>query len=69
MTVSNRVEHSKFKSITIYIVLVLIDKEEDEVLFAIAEELGKVWEMIQNKTVFIPILERLARSDETVVRE
>jgi serine/threonine-protein phosphatase 2A regulatory subunit A len=47
----------------------LVDKEEDEVLFAIAEELGKVWEMIQNKTVFIPILERLGRSDETVVRE
>jgi len=59
----------------------LVDKEDDEVLFAIAEELGKVWydidnikkifyrELLPDKTTFLGLLETLARVDETVVRE
>ena len=43
--------------------------EDDEVLFAIAEELGKVYTLIDDKTVFLPLLEHLAKEDETVVRE
>ena len=42
---------------------------EDEVLFAIAEELGKVFNIFPDKTVFLKILEELAKHDETVVRE
>ena len=38
-------------------------------LFAIAEELGKVWQLNPDKSVFLPLLEHLAKSDETVVRE
>jgi len=38
-------------------------------LFAIAEELGMVWELNPDKTVFVPLLEKLAKKDETVVRE
>jgi hypothetical protein len=58
----------------------LIEREDDEVLFAIAEELGKVWyvfltynqmyrELLPDKTTFLGLLETLARVDETVVRE
>jgi hypothetical protein len=39
------------------------------VLFAIAEELGKVYTLISDKTVFLDLLEQLARQDETVVRD
>jgi len=39
------------------------------VLFAIAEELGKIWELHPDKTTYLPLLEKLAKSDETVVRE
>jgi len=39
------------------------------VLFAIAEELGKCYELLDDKLAFLPLLEKLARSDETVVRE
>jgi hypothetical protein len=46
----------------------LVSSEDDEVLFAIAEELGTVFEYLTDKTIFIRILEDLARSDETVVR-
>ena len=49
--------------------LALVNQEDDEVLFAIAEELGKVWELHSDKTVYLPLLEKLAKSDETVVRE
>ena len=70
-------------SIYLWFVLGLIEKEDDEVLFAIAEELGKVWytttlhhiltcnyrELIPDKTVLLPLLETLAKVDETVVRE
>ena len=38
-------------------------------LFAIAEELGKVWELLDDKSVFLPLLESLSKVDETVVRE
>ena len=38
-------------------------------LFAIAEEIGKVFGLVDDKTVFLETLETLARSDETVVRE
>jgi serine/threonine-protein phosphatase 2A regulatory subunit A len=47
----------------------LIRTEDDEVLFAIAEELGHVFTLIPNKTTFLGLLEQLARQDETVVRE
>mmetsp|Transcript_30059 Transcript_30059/g.40710 ORF Transcript_30059/g.40710 Transcript_30059/m.40710 type:complete len:539 (+) Transcript_30059:52-1668(+) len=47
----------------------LIEKEDDEVLFAIAEELGSLWELNPIKTAFLPLLESLAKMDETVVRE
>ena len=49
--------------------LELIKSEDDEVLFAVAEELGKVFPLIPDKTVFLPSLETLAKKDETVVRE
>jgi len=47
----------------------LIKSEDDEVLFAIAEELGTVFPLINDKTVFMPLLEELAKKDETVVRD
>ncbi|KAM3135001.1 hypothetical protein pb186bvf_012825 [Paramecium bursaria] len=48
----------------------LIKKEDDEVLFAMAEELGHVATMIQAQSVILlPVLEQLAGFDETVVRE
>lgn len=49
--------------------LALIRKEEDEVLFAIAEELGKIHVLIENKILLLPLLEALCSVDETVVRE
>lgn len=47
----------------------LLVEEEDEVLFAISEQLGKCWSLITDKTTFLPLLESLAKQDETVVRE
>lgn len=47
----------------------LTTQEDDEVLFAIAEELGNIWELHSDKTLYLPLLEKLAKSDETVVRE
>lgn len=44
-------------------------EEDDEVQFAIAEELGKVFVLLPDKTMFIKHLEILAKHDETVVRE
>lgn len=38
-------------------------------MFAIAEELGNVWQLNPDKTAFLSLLETLAKSDETVVRE
>ena len=38
-------------------------------LFAIAEELGNIWNLNPDKTSFLSLLETLAKSDETVVRE
>lgn len=46
----------------------MIQNEDDETNFAIAEELGKVFKLINDKTVFLPQLETLAMHDETVVR-
>ena len=48
----------------------LIGEECDEVLFSIAAELG-VYEIVEagGVDVCIPLLEKLAKSDETVVRE
>jgi len=43
--------------------------EDDEVLFAIAEEVGSVFMLLQDKTRFLDILEQLAASSETVVRQ
>ncbi|KAL4433336.1 hypothetical protein ABPG74_017440 [Tetrahymena malaccensis] len=48
----------------------LIKKEEDEVLFAIAEEIECLATLLPgNQTVLLPNLEQLASSEETVVRE
>ena len=47
----------------------LIKTEDDEVLFAIAEELGACFPLLNDKTVFMPLLEELAKKDETVVRD
>lgn len=56
-------------SINSNFIIELIRTEDDEVLFAIAEELGKVFKLINDKTVFLGLLESLSRQDETVVRE
>ena len=56
-------------NIYFFICLDLIKSEDDEVLFAIAEELGKIYTLINDKTIFLGLLENLARQDETVVRE
>ena len=61
--------HSLFHILKVFIyifeiidhVLELIGSEDDEVLFAIAEELGKVYTLINDKTVFLPLLEDLAK--------
>ena len=47
----------------------LIQEEDDELLYAIAEELGVTGGLCQDKTTFLPLLESLAKQDETVVRE
>ena len=47
----------------------LIQNECDEVHFAIAEELGTCFELLTDKTAFLPCLEKLAMHEETVVRE
>ena len=47
----------------------LISFEDDEVLFAIAEEIAKVYTLIDDKTSFLPILMELAKQSETVVRD
>lgn len=49
----------------------LIKHEDDEVHFALAEELGNVniFKSQNDKTIFLPLLESLCKSDETVVRE
>lgn len=46
----------------------LIKKEDDEVLFAIAEEIGMVFHYMPDKTMFLDLLEQLAGANETVVR-
>lgn len=38
-------------------------------LFAIAEELGKIFTLLENKLALLPLLEALCSTDETVVRE
>lgn len=50
-------------------IIELLKNEEDEVLFAIAEELGNVFTLLPDKTLFLGILEQLAKHDETVVRD
>ena len=47
----------------------LVKTEDDEVLFAIAEDIGKVFQYVQDKTAFLPILKELAGVMETVVRQ
>jgi hypothetical protein len=39
------------------------------VLYAIAEEIGKVFLLLNDKTQFLGVLEALAGCSETVVRE
>lgn len=47
----------------------LIRKEEDEVLFAIAEEMANISTILENKLALLPLLETLCTTDETVVRD
>jgi serine/threonine-protein phosphatase 2A regulatory subunit A len=47
----------------------LISKEDDEVLFAIAEELGLIWNIFPDKNAILTLLESLAKAEETVIRE
>ena len=47
----------------------LISIEDDEVLFAISEEIGQVFHLVPDNTTFLPLLEELASQSETVVRE
>eukprot|EP00825_Cyclidium_porcatum_P000523 TRINITY_DN10164_c0_g1_i2.p1 TRINITY_DN10164_c0_g1~~TRINITY_DN10164_c0_g1_i2.p1 ORF type:complete len:203 (+),score=48.00 TRINITY_DN10164_c0_g1_i2:84-692(+) len=48
----------------------LLKKEEDEVLFAIADELNNIAPLLQQQqTILVPFLENLAAQEETVVRE
>ena len=61
--------HSLFHTLKVHIyifaifdhVIELIVSEDDEVLFAIAEEFGKVYTLFNDKTVFFPLLEYLAK--------
>ena len=52
-----------------YKIVELIKTEDDEVLFAIAEEIGECFNLHPDKTLFLETLETRARSDETVDRE
>lgn len=47
----------------------LIETEEDEVLFGIAEEIGKVWDLLGDPLRILPLLEKLCAVEETVVRD
>lgn len=48
----------------------LVKKEDDEVLFALANELRNLFPIFSgNKTTLFPLLESLASYEETVVRE
>ena len=47
----------------------LIKTQPDEVLFAIASQLGKINLSPSLKIHFLPLLETLCNADETVVRE
>ena len=38
-------------------------------LFAVAEEIGKVWELLGDPLRILPLLEKLCAVEETVVRE
>ena len=79
-TIKKVIPYLESRKLHFYWLIGLIDKEDDEVLFAIAEELGKVWyafifqsnfnrELLPDKTQLLGLLEILARADETVVRE
>jgi serine/threonine-protein phosphatase 2A regulatory subunit A len=47
----------------------LLKKEDDEVLFALAEELGQIFPLIPSyQTTILGYLETLASMEETVVR-
>ncbi|CAD8095895.1 unnamed protein product [Paramecium sonneborni] len=60
----------KIKSVLLPYFETLMKKEDDEVLFAMAEELGYIAQIIQQQSIcLLPILEQLAGFDETVVRD
>lgn len=72
MEISAEIHYSKHHNVNRAFelsLLALIADQDDEVLFAIAEELGKIWALLPDKCAFLPLLEILASSDETVVRE
>lgn len=47
----------------------LVTREDDEVLFAIAEAVGNVLPLVDDSTAFLALLHELASQSETVVRE
>jgi len=69
-TVANALSRDDFRSQLVPYLDALAEEECDEVLFSIAAELGEP-DVVENggMDVTIPILEKLAKSDETVVRD
>ncbi|EGR34557.1 protein phosphatase 2 regulatory subunit A, alpha isoform, putative [Ichthyophthirius multifiliis] len=62
--------HDFVKSTLLPFIENLIKKEEDEVLFAIAEQIEYLSQFLQgNQTILLPFLEQLASQEETVVRD
>lgn len=47
----------------------LTEKEGDEVLYVLAEQIENAWSHASDKLTFMPILKILAKVDETIVRE
>lgn len=47
----------------------LVRFEDDEVLFAIAKQIANVFQMLDDKTAFLALLNQLAAQSETVVRD
>ena len=47
----------------------LTSKEDDEVLYVLAEQIENAWTHVSDKLTFLPILKILAKVDETIVRE
>ena len=61
--------HSFHRMYHSLLISALIETEEDEVLFGIAEEIGKVWDLLGDPLRILPLLEKLCAVEETVVRD